>query len=475
LSNIKKHYPVTNGSLFIWTTDKKIDISIFAQQKKEARKFIYSLIQHKNLTKHERVFNVDSRRTLQKIKFNDTVYSSIREILFENGKLSPKIVTDISQNNDINIQPLEIDNTTTIDDDVRHQFSFKEDSEVSNKIRQFLYSQQIVTDDEHIYEIGIIVGGTKNQHLHYDCPRIFFGDLNTEEGIGEEGFEINRQQYNNDMALSIAPSSILFDVSDEKNGISLGVLTDFITKQNGTDICTIKNGRPNEEFRIESEFVDNTNKIIIHDNNGFGLQFVGDFPHFGTINAKSEDAKNALNAFAHMILKFRMENPTGFSENANEEIIQQTLNIEHIDKITRLFMKTRPKESCILSYAQESVGIILQRHWTTTKYENYNHILIASTQNTTLNKSPDETVNLINLEPLTKNKKKRGRPRKAIIEINDSDNSQQKKTKSTRIKLKQPLTDLCDSEEKDAATESIVSIYNNKPTSKRQSTSSKKK
>lgn len=114
--------------MFIWTTDNKIELSIFAQQKKEARKFIYSLIQQKNLTTHERVFNVDSRRTLQKIKFNDTVYSSIREILFENGKLSPKIVTDISQNNDINIQPLEIDNTTTIDDDVRHQFSFKENS-----------------------------------------------------------------------------------------------------------------------------------------------------------------------------------------------------------------------------------------------------------------------------------------------------------------------------------------------------------
>lgn len=109
--------------------------------------------------------------------------------------------------------------------------------------------------------------------------------------------------------------------------------------------------------------------------------------------------------------------------------MQEIITIPNIDKICRLFMKTRPKNACVKSYDQQSVGVVEYEFWKLTKEENYANILHSESQDATANNlqtySDEECNQLLNQ-----------------IDINVLDKIEKKKEaglESIRLKIQQPM------------------------------------
>jgi hypothetical protein len=431
-SNLLTHHNVSNGFLNIWTDDSKIEKSIFAQQDDSVRSYIYSLIDDKNYQRFQRNFSVNSRPNLERINYNEDLFTRLKQCLFNvNGKFLNNLDDDIELCADIDIKPTSAEkNNDSIDE--RHQFIFKENSNTAKRIRNQLYINNIVSANEHIYEVVLIIGGTINQHLHFDFPRMFINDIEKTT----IAFEINRNKYNNDMESNIAPSSILFDLTPERTGINIGVLNDFIIIDAHRTLCTIRNGRADEHFLLTQQKTSNKFTTVINDKQGIGLRFVGDFPHFGAINATTQNQMNTLRKFRTALEPFR--NSKGFKLRETFNALEK---IDRIDNICRLFIKTRPNTACKKSYAQSSVGIIEYDEWEITKKLNYSFLPQNDNFQTT-NKLDDNQksekkekhIRQINLNK-TPIKRSVGRPRKNqttkdVVEVDDnidsySDNEQQ--------------------------------------------------
>jgi hypothetical protein len=224
-----------------------------------------------------------------------------------------------------------------------------------------LLQQTIVSSDEDIFDITLLVGGTINQEVHYDFPRITAADFDG----NTIAFEVNRKKYNEDMSSELAPSSILLDITAAMNGIKIGILREFVVAHANND-CSVKRGKADETFKIVSYKNENHETCILHYAQGFGIRFVGDFPHFGVRNAPNNDE-----TIDHAVKALD-------SAKGKAAQLKALSKIRNLDRICRLFMKTKPKTACMTSYSLDAVGFVRGSKSFST---NYAHLIAADTSN----------------------------------------------------------------------------------------------
>ena len=272
-----------------------------------------------------------------------------------------------------------------------------------------MFSTSIVSNEEEIYDVSILMGGLNDQSIHHDTPRLVAYDATKSKIL----FEINRKKYLNNMESSIAQSSILMDISEEKNGIKLGVLYDFVETNKDNTSCRIRNGKPDETFNFVRFGTDiNEHKTcVIHDKDGFGIQFVGDFPHFGVCNTQSRLQKETMLSFVDILTQ----------TNDISTFFSALTSLKNLDGLCRLFVKTRPKSSCKVSYALNAVGAIDFK----TFDSDYGQLLIQNSSMNLTNPQPPEPTQLC----VTNNHP--SRQRRIILEQQSTEQNNQRLVRSS--------------------------------------------
>jgi hypothetical protein len=225
------------------------------------------------------------------------------------------------------------------------------DQSVYQQVQNFLSDHDVIdTEKEDMFDLLLLVGGTVDQKMHNDFPRIFGGGCLEGEDVNDIGnyanaHEINRRLYNEDMMGERAPASIILDVTSRKCGVNLGFYSSFLNKQ-GRE-TNIAGGRESDMFVVKRSL---GTKAIINIE-GAGVIFAGDFPHFGTRNIKLSN--NVLNKKMQEFFKVFW----GKVSN-NKKMMQTCVTTKGFSDMCRLFLKVKPKENAFKFYHFETVGTV---------------------------------------------------------------------------------------------------------------------
>jgi hypothetical protein len=264
---------------------------------------------------------------------NDTS-SKLQKQFFEDDKLTIAVSTDFEGGS---VRPTIIQFESDKSRDQRIQISFTKDSILHKTVQTILSDGGLVDKDtEFIEDVSLIIGGTMNQKSHADIPRLFCYFLpNNTEFLSHE---INRQDYNEAMMTSYAPSSILTDLSSDKSGLYLSLPTSAVSVQNDDKkIVTIKFNNTNDKFSIKQPTGKKDKMVTILVKSG--CQFAGDFEHAGADNASKTNKKKFSKLFneLHPIIC----DPN--NKNMYKQVLDLLNTFPELSKITRFFCKTIPK------------------------------------------------------------------------------------------------------------------------------------
>jgi hypothetical protein len=229
------------------------------------------------------------------------------------------------------------------------------------KIKQLLGDHKLVNfNTDEVLEILLLVGGTERQEPHFDNTRIFgFARKQDEEGRDEtlkssykDLHEINRKWYNEEVMRSNGPASMIFDLTERRCGVLLGVLTQFLNVEG--DTASVKHGVPGEKFAL----IENGDKYSVIRIEGAGVVFAGDFPHFGVRNiAKSEKSLNkTMMKVFDGVQKIKTKN-----DKNNEACFNLFKTTPAFNELCRLFVKVRPKNTKFELYDLDAVGAITKQ------------------------------------------------------------------------------------------------------------------
>ncbi len=143
-------------------------------------------------------------------------------------------------------------------------------------------------EGETVDEILLIIGGTEDQPIQHDIARqtvIYIP--NVAEKKWEEGWEHQRLLYNNSIARSDAPSSILLGLQDSAGDVVIGIDREQITFiKNGETKCRVENG----DGKIYDILQKNMHLAVIKASGGY--VFTGDFRHAGVWNIAVQSQEN---------------------------------------------------------------------------------------------------------------------------------------------------------------------------------------
>ena len=224
----------------------------------------------------------------------------------------------------------------------------KDDNSVFMRLHSILSKSGILnSEEEELYDIALLMGGTLEQPVHFDTPRIF--GVKRKPGtkrVAMENFfivhELNRELYNADIMGEWAPTSIILDVTGRECGIKLGLLNDFLNDP--SEKTTVRWGKEGDKMSVSKLDED---RSIIHAN-GAGVQFLGDFPHFGVQNIDEND--NNLNEKMKSFFKEIDKN------KSRKSIVNLFENTEGLNELCQLFVKLKPKKSVFQLYGIDAVG-----------------------------------------------------------------------------------------------------------------------
>ena len=202
-------------------TPKDMDIFGFEEMKKECDK-----VNQKKIA----VFVPGvSRPSLSKITLNEVGLSKIRDVFFdEDGSLKRNIIKDCVMKDNHHFIMFE----GAVYADMRWQVPIEKHSRklgvvpTRRLIEEILEEEGIIDlEKEMITEMGMIMGGTMDQPIHHDIARrftrfVYMNDENKQEEL--EGWELDRDHYNNAMSSSTAPFSILIGMGKQSK-VMLGV------------------------------------------------------------------------------------------------------------------------------------------------------------------------------------------------------------------------------------------------------------
>jgi len=309
-----------------------------------------------NMKYFPRVFRTNSRHSITTIEKNIYFSNKLHDLIFDSeGKLDNNAVARDDKFSYINIEKV---NSDFKEPDIRGMLKLKYSSNKSSlfyKIQETLQTHNLVNlDKEDIYDVSILIGGTAQQQPHFDNPRIYgcrrlkgFEGKNPASGDSYTYLhEINRALYNEDVMREDGPASMIFDVTNRKCGIKLGVLTYFLDI-NGNE-ATVKFGKKGETFPV----VEHAKNTSIIDICGAGVIFAGDFPHFGVRNVDKSNKKlndNMINLFE----KLNEKDP-----DDKKGLVTILKSTPGLDELCRLFLKVKPKDNKFQLYELDGVGTI---------------------------------------------------------------------------------------------------------------------
>lgn len=285
-----------------------------------------------------------SRPRCQALDISQDKVDALHQLLFDaDGSLSNAIRQDIdssSKHGYINFANL---NCAKERRDRRWQVPIRKHSlgsliptrEKAEQILGGIYHPQ----EEAMYDLGILIGGTEDQSLHHDVARqsvswIPEKLLWDEDAIPVTGWEIDRLAYNEAMASPNAPSSILIGMGD-KSEVLLGVQKDQIVR-NSDNTCQVRGGVEGQTFEIVRE---NDHLAVVRAKPG--AMFTGDFPHAGVRNVVLGSEEDRLLQKLNRRIAFVLES---FSENdrlgQTKAIIEVLCKFPNLDKLCRLHCST---------------------------------------------------------------------------------------------------------------------------------------
>lgn len=313
----------------------------YAKDKEECKR-----LEDLNLRLFKREFDSTARPSISAIGEIPELTESLRDLFFNpNGSVKYQL-----QEEDGTVSFITFDIPKI--KDKRLMYSIKnneDDSSIFQNLKRLLGSNKIINfNEEEMYDVSILIGGTMDQKVHYDNPRMYGGYRSKKKGKSGgfiSGHEINRQMYNHDLNSPIGPASMIFDLTKRKFGINLGVLEKFVI-QDSEGRAKIKCGKCVEDFRLVS--TDHPNGPIININ-GVGVIFAGDFPHFGVrqVGAGAEEEK-----LSHELDQLFI----GLPKKVTPELYGKLESIENLHEFSRLFLKVKPKTNKFHYYHFESVG-----------------------------------------------------------------------------------------------------------------------
>jgi hypothetical protein len=279
------------------------DLSIASHLKK--------LFHQKNLEKFPRYLCDDSRDPFSEISAPDSILQDIRELFFE--KDGDKLAKSLSK--DFNSKQTIIPSYITLEEkvkikDKRIQVEFKEESLTFKKVSELLSSAKLFNPEfEVIEDVSLLIGGTADQKIHCDIPRLFcfFNNgtnpenlVNLKDALGYFGHEINRKFYNDAVSSKYGHSSIIIDLSSEQLGFHL-TIPKYLIEKICNDHCTIKYCKG--IYKITKKQPQTVTICVLH-----GCQFVGDFFHTEANNI-TKDVKNDFDKLYKHLVSINMNAP----------------------------------------------------------------------------------------------------------------------------------------------------------------------
>jgi hypothetical protein len=183
-----------------------------------------------------------SRPRLHKVDFPPEALSKLRSMFFnDDGSLCRSIIDDVdlsTRHGYINFSNASCQHRRN---DYRWQVPIKRHGNSSfvatRAAVESLFSEQRLLHPHHekIHDLGILIGGTEDQSIHHDIPRQTTcwlpedPDIAEVEGVPVNGWEFDRAAYNEAMANSYAPSSLLLGMSASGN-LQVGVQKNQVEK-----------------------------------------------------------------------------------------------------------------------------------------------------------------------------------------------------------------------------------------------------
>jgi hypothetical protein len=250
--------------------------------------------------------------------------------------------------------------------DLRGMLTFHHNSDQASffqQVQNALHKHHIVNlKRDSVFEILLLVGGTKQQEPHFDNPKIYAcSRLPGTDGFNQfkktsykDLYEVNRQWYNEDVMRENGPASMIFDVTKRECGLKLGVLTQYLTIDG--DKASVKHGKLGETFSLVSH-EDKYSTIHIP---GSGVAFTGDFPHFGVRNVDDSDKglNTIMNNLFTKLKKIKGDRQDPMTKTKYFNTFQKT---NQLDELCRLFVKVKPTNSKFELYDLDIVGTITKK------------------------------------------------------------------------------------------------------------------
>jgi hypothetical protein len=195
------------------------------------------------------------------------------------------------------------------------------------------------SDKEYAHVIGLIVGGTHHQPVHFDAAE----------------FPGNKENYQRVMEQFNSPASVLLGLGHAVRICVPEDMCDNVHTDNCNIYCTIKGGIPGEKFvvveqekaverliRKDTGKIYETTKKLFTLESKHGFIFRGDFKHAGakiTTNEISGPAWEKVHSILYpLTCNGKLRNP-----KMNEYIFRNLCDVPHLDTITRLHVAILPK------------------------------------------------------------------------------------------------------------------------------------
>lgn len=305
-------------------------------------------LQKLNKDLFKRKFLSNSRPCIKAIGEKPLFTNAVRELFFNSdGSLIATLKEELKTSS------LSFINFDMVSKDKRIMVTLDEHKGTQSILQcmKFLLTEYGIIDPakEIIYDVSLLIGGTVNQQLHTDSPRIMGGFIKKGQNKKQpdefvERHEINREEYNNDMMGQWSPASIILDMTTRLCGINLGVTNKVIMNCSDNEV-SIKYGYEGDIFKVVSK--DNHGTIVNVE--GAGVIFAGDFPHFGVrnVNLNNVSLNTSMNKLFKEIAKTSDQEAYGILENT-----------PGINEYCRLFLKTIPKDNEFKIYDLPHVGIV---------------------------------------------------------------------------------------------------------------------
>jgi len=209
---------------------------------------------------------------------------------------------------------------------------------------------------ERVNGLAMLVGGTQDQIVHHDLPRVLLC-YRKKNGKEVTGWELHRKGYNASMKSGHAPCSVLLPMGNDH--LLLGVQKDqqlmLSHDQSGRNLqhvsgkhCKVISGVPTDTFEVVRE----EDHYVVLKIKG-GCMFTGDFKHCGVCNVENNSRQSKL---LNKLMTQMAERDNGQSpKKVMKQITSLLSRTKNLDGLCRLHFTTQPIAPTFM-YPPDKVG-----------------------------------------------------------------------------------------------------------------------